>query len=323
MQAFYAERFVLPLPPNHRFPMAKYGALRDLLRDRFPAVDIHPAPTASDGELALAHTPAYIRAVADGSLDPAIQRDIGFPWSVAMAERARRSVGATIAAARRALTHGIAANLAGGTHHAGRAAGSGFCVFNDVAVAARLLQAEHARNGRPPLRVAVIDCDVHQGNGTAAIFRGDPDVFTLSLHGAKNFPFQKEPGDLDVDLPDGCGDADYLAALEQALGTLEDRFDADFVFYLAGADPHEGDRLGRLKLTYDGLEARDRRVFDWAWQRRLPLAFSMAGGYGRDLATTLRVQENTFVVALEYAQRWEASLQAAVRDRQREPVPPA
>lgn len=306
MQAFYADRFVLPLPPGHRFPMAKYGALKNRLLERLPDVDIQPAPAASDGELALVHTPAYIRAVADGSLDPAIQREIGFPWSVAMAERARHSVGATIAAAHRALSDGIAANLAGGTHHAGRESGSGFCVFNDVAVAARLLQAEHARASRRPLRVAVIDCDVHQGNGTAAIFRGDPDVFTLSLHGEKNFPFRKEPGDLDIDLPDGCGDAEYLAALEQALATLEDRFDADFVFYLAGADPHEGDRLGRLKLSFDGMEARDRRVFDWAWQRRLPLAFSMAGGYGRDLADTLQVQETTFVVALEYARRWTA-----------------
>ncbi|QHI98007.1 histone deacetylase [Xylophilus rhododendri] len=304
MHAYYADRFVLPLPAGHRFPMAKYGALRDRLREKLPAVDIQPAPAASDGELALVHTPGYIRAVADGSLAPQIQREIGFPWSVAMAERARHSVGATIAAAHRALTHGIAANLAGGTHHAGRAAGSGFCVFNDVAVAARLLQAEHARGSRRALRVAVIDCDVHQGNGTAAIFRGDPDVFTLSLHGEKNFPFQKEPGDLDIDLPDGCGDSDYLAALEQALASLQDRFEPDFIFYLAGADPHEGDRLGRLKLSFDGMEARDRRVFDWAWQRRLPLAFAMAGGYGRDLASTLQVQENTFVVALEYARRW-------------------
>lgn len=307
MHAYYADRFVLPLPAGHRFPMSKYGALRDRLLKNFPEVDIQPAPAASDGELALVHTPDYIRAVADGSLDPAIQRDIGFPWSVAMAERARHSVGATIAAAHRALTDGIAANLAGGTHHAGRAAGSGFCVFNDVAVAARLLQAEQARRTprpRRPFRVAVIDCDVHQGNGTAAIFRGDPDVFTLSLHGEKNFPFQKEPGDLDVDLPDGCGDAEYLAALEQALATLEDRFDADFIFYLAGADPHEGDRLGRLKLSFDGMEARDRRVFDWAWQRRLPMAFAMAGGYGRDMADTLQVQEGTFRVALAYARRW-------------------
>jgi len=306
MQAFYADRFVLPLPPGHRFPMSKYAALRDRLNASLPDIDIRPAPAATDGELALVHTPDYIRAVADGTLDPAVQRAIGFPWSIAMAERARHSVGATIAAAHRALTHGIAANLAGGTHHAGRAAGGGFCVFNDVAVAARLLQAEQARRSRRPFRVAVIDCDVHQGNGTAAIFRGDPEVFTLSLHGERNYPFQKEPGDLDVDLPDGCGDADYLAALEQALETLQDRFDADFVFYLAGADPHENDRLGRLKLSFDGLEARDRRVFDWAWQRRLPLAFSMAGGYGRDMADTLQAQFNTFAVALDYARRWEA-----------------
>jgi acetoin utilization deacetylase AcuC-like enzyme len=307
MHAYYADRFVLPLPEGHRFPMGKYAALRDRLRQALPEVEIQPAPAATDGELALIHSPDYIRAVADGSLDPVIQKEIGFPWSVAMAERARHSVGATIAAAHRALGHGIAANLAGGTHHAGRASGSGFCVFNDVAVASRLLQAEHARHSRRPFRVAVIDCDVHQGNGTAAIFRGDPDVFTLSLHGERNFPFRKEPGDLDVDLPDGCGDTEYLGALEQALTTLEDRFDADFVFYLAGADPHEGDRLGRLKLSFDGLEARDRRVFDWAWQRRLPLAFAMAGGYGRDMADTLLAQERTFRVAVEYAARWESA----------------
>lgn len=226
-----------------------------------------------------------------------------------MAERARRSVGATLQAARAAMSgEGMAANLAGGTHHAYADKGSGFCVFNDVAVAARLMQAEHGRRHQAcaPLRVAIIDLDVHQGNGTARIFSNDGSVFTLSLHGAKNFPFRKEPSDLDVELPDGCGDTEYLAALELALGVLSDRFDPGLVLYLAGADPHEGDRLGRLKLTYDGLEARDRRVMDWAWQRRIPLAFCMAGGYGKDLSTTVQVQVNTYRVALEYHRRWSA-----------------
>jgi acetoin utilization deacetylase AcuC-like enzyme len=172
-------------------------------------------------------------------------------------------------------------------------------VFNDVAVATRVLQSR-----RGPLRIAVIDCDVHQGNGTARIFRDDPSVFTLSLHGARNFPFRKEPSDLDVDLPDGTGDDAYLQALERALEELAHRFEPDLVIYLAGADPHEGDRLGRLKLTWDGLEARDRRVFDWAWQRGLPLAFAMAGGYGHRLEDTVQVQVNTFAVALAYARRW-------------------
>jgi len=221
-----------------------------------------------------------------------------------MAERARRSVGATIAACRAAAVEGVAANIAGGTHHAYPDKGGGFCVFNDAAVAARLMQAEQARRSRQPLRVAIIDLDVHQGNGTARIFQGDPTVFTLSLHGQKNFPFRKEASDLDVDLPDGTGDDAYLHALERALDELAHRFDPQLLIYLAGADPHEGDRLGRLKLTWDGLEARDRRVFDWAWQRGLPLAFAMAGGYGRRLEDTVQVQINTFSVAAAYARRW-------------------
>jgi acetoin utilization deacetylase AcuC-like enzyme len=227
MKAFYADQFVLPLPAGHRFPMPKYKLLRDAVAAALPAVQLQPALPASDGELALVHTPTYIDAVAQGLLSAAQQREIGFPWSPFMVERARRSVGATIAAARTALREGVAANLAGGTHHAYADKGSGYCVFNDVAVAARLMQAEWHR--RPPrgvphmLRVAVVDLDVHQGNGTAAIFRDDPGVFTLSLHGARNFPFRKEASDLDVELPDGCTDAPYLQALDEALDILWQR----------------------------------------------------------------------------------------------------
>jgi acetoin utilization deacetylase AcuC-like enzyme len=304
MQVYYANQFVLPLPPGHRFPMEKYQLLRDRLAAEVPDVRLMRAEPASDGELALVHTPGYIQAISDGSVDPRILREIGFPWSPAMAERARRSVGATIAACRAAFQEGVAANIAGGTHHAYPDRGGGFCVFNDAAVAARLMQAEHARRQRQPLRVAIVDLDVHQGNGTARIFRDDPTVFTLSLHGQKNFPFRKEASDLDVDLPDGTGDDAYLQALERALDELAHRFDPALVLYLAGADPHEGDRLGRLKLTWDGLEARDRRVFDWAWQRGLPLAFAMAGGYGHRMEDTVRVQVNTFTVAAAYARRW-------------------
>lgn len=300
MKAFYADQFVLPLPEGHRFPMAKYRLLRDLIASHWPEVALQQALPVSDTELLRVHTPTYVQAVAQGLLSPAAQREIGFPWSPAMAERARRSAGATVLAARAALAgEGVAANLAGGTHHAYADKGSGFCVFNDVAVAARAMQAQ-----RRGLRVAVIDLDVHQGNGTASIFRSDPTVFTLSLHGEKNFPFRKEDSDLDVPLPDGCDDNTYLYALDHALDELDRRFDADLVFYLAGADPHEGDRLGRMKLSFDGLEARDRRVFDWAWQRRIPLAMSMAGGYGRDIATTVQVQHNTWAVAVAYARRW-------------------
>ncbi|MFM7332632.1 MAG: histone deacetylase [Brachymonas sp.] len=322
MHAYYADQFILPLPPGHRFPMSKYGLLRNWLQAQLPDVSLRIAPAASDGELALVHTPAYIRGISrgldEGGLDPKIMREIGFPWSAAMAERARRSVGASVAAARVALglqgqgAVGVAANLAGGTHHSHADKGGGFCVFNDFAVTARLMQSEFARaHGRSrPLRVAIIDLDVHQGNGTAKIFQGDESVFTLSLHGQKNFPFRKEASDLDVDLPDGCTDDAYLEALDHALDELERRFFSPYapglILYLAGADPHEGDRLGRLKLSYDGLLARDLRVFDWAWQRRIPLALAMGGGYGHDLSTTLRVQQGTYRTALRYWQKWQA-----------------
>ena len=289
--------------------MSKYQRLRDRVARELPLVRTGVAPRASDGELAMAHDPAYIQAVADGSLSAAAMREIGFPWSPEMVERSRRSAGATVAAARVALglggrPEGIAANMAGGTHHAAAGKGGGFCVFNDAAVAARLMQAEWSRLNRTPLQVAVIDLDVHQGNGTASIFSRDASVFTLSIHGQKNFPFRKESSDLDVDLPDGCTDAPYLQVLEHALDELDRRFAPGLVIYLAGADPFEGDRLGRLSLSYDGLEARDRRVFDWAWQRRVPLAFAMDGGYGVNIDETVQVQINTYRVALDYWRRW-------------------
>jgi len=309
MQAFYSDQFVLPLPPGHRFPMVKYRMLRDALAKQLPDICLQEAPCASDGELALAHTPAYIAAVAEGTMPAAAVREIGFPWSLAMAERARRSVGGTVAAGLSALEHGLAANLAGGTHHAYADKGGGFCVFNDVAVTARALQSTWARTyraTRPPLQVAVIDLDVHQGNGTASIFKNDDSVFTLSLHGDKNFPFRKESSDLDVPLADGCGDTDYLAALEDALEQLAQRFETGFVIYLAGADPFEGDRLGRLKLSFDGLQTRDRRVLDWCFSRRIPLVLVMAGGYGVRIEDTVQVQLNTYRIALEYWQRWRA-----------------
>jgi len=282
--------------------------LRDALVQHLPEVQLSQALAASDGELAFAHAPAYVEGIDSGQLPPAVYREIGFPWTPAMADRARRSVGATLAAARTALMQGVAANLAGGTHHAYADKGGGFCVFNDLAVTARVMQAEWGRVQRTdkrPLQVAIVDLDVHQGNGTAHILRNDSSVFTLSIHGDKNFPFRKEASSLDVALSDGCGDADYLAAVENALQVLESDFNPGLVLYLAGADPHEGDRLGRLKLTDDGLLARDRRVFDWCWQRRIPCAFVMGGGYGKDLSDTVRVQINTYRVALEYWRRWQ------------------
>jgi len=306
MQAFHSDHFVLPLPDGHRFPMQKYRLLREAAESE-AGLRLQEAPAATDGELALAHTPDYVSSVTEGLLSAAEQREIGFPWTLRMVERSRRSVGATIAAARAALADGVAANLAGGTHHAYADKGGGYCVFNDVAVAARLMQAEWHRHHRALLRIAVIDLDVHQGNGTAAIFRDDPTVFTLSLHGERNFPFRKESSDLDVALPDGCRDAEYLAALDTALGELWRRHAhgaPGLVFYLAGADPHEGDRLGRLKLTAAGLAERDRRVFSAARARRIPVAISMAGGYGHQIADTVAVQLATLREALASRQQW-------------------
>ncbi len=315
MRAYYADHFVLPLPQGHRFPMQKYAMLRERLVAQMPGIEMHEALPVSANELKLVHTPAYIDAVFNGTLSATAQRDIGFPWSPGMAERACRSVGGTVLAARAALNGGwIATNLAGGTHHSHPGHGSGFCVFNDVAVAARLMQHEfamqHLQYPKRVLQVAVIDLDVHQGDGTAHIFANDNSVFTLSLHGAKNFPVHKKISDCDIELPDGCQDKDYLQALEQGLTSLEKRFCPDLIFYLAGADPHEDDRLGRLSVSDAGMQSRDRRVFEWAFQRQVPLVMTMAGGYGRDIESTLRVQFTTYRVALEYWQRWGALCRA-------------
>lgn len=312
MHVFYADQFVLPLPEGHRFPMHKYALLREALQQNLPQLHWVAAQGATEGELALVHTPAYVQAVCHGHLSASMQRDIGFPWSVALVERARRSVGATVQAARTALSgQGVAANLAGGTHHALADRGGGFCVFNDVAVAARLMQAEWARlppyAGRAPsvLQVAIVDLDVHQGNGTARIFQGDESVFTLSLHGAHNYPVRKEVGDYDVELPDGCEDGPYLEALELALAVLQRRFQPDLLLYVAGADPHQDDRLGRLHISDAGMRARDQMVFDWAYRCGVPVAMTMAGGYGDPIESTVRVQVRTFKEALAYWQRWQ------------------
>jgi acetoin utilization deacetylase AcuC-like enzyme len=303
VRAFHSDQFVLPLPAGHSFPMSKYRLLREAAGSALPGLRVSEALPATDGELALAHDPAWISAVSEGSTSAAQQREIGFPWSERMVERARRSVGATILAARTALIdgEGVAANLAGGTHHACAHKGSGYCVFNDVAVAARLMQAEWHRHTRKLLRVLVIDLDVHQGNGTAAIFRDDSTVFTLSLHGAKNFPFRKETSDLDVDLPDGCTDAPYLVALDHALAQVWARHKdglPGLAFYVAGADPHENDRLGRLKISTQGLAERDHSVLTALRQRGIPVAISMAGGYGKDIAATVAIHQRTLAEGL-------------------------
>ena len=297
MKAFSSDRFVLPLPEGHRFPMAKYRLLRERIERELPAVTLHEPEPATDGVLALAHSPDWIERLSLGRLTDLEQRAIGFPWTPAMVERSRRSVGATIAACRAALADGAAANLAGGTHHAGPSRGEGFCCLNDVAVAARLMQAE-----RRARRVAIVDLDVHQGNGTAEILRNDPSVFTLSIHGERNFPFRHRcEGDLDVDLPDGTGDEAYLDALDGALRALAERFDPDFLIFLAGADPYEGDRLGRLSLSIEGLAERDRRVFAFARARGLPVAVAMGGGYCPLIERIVDIHLGTVREALAHA----------------------
>lgn len=305
MQAFHSDRFEPGLPPGHRFPMRKYRLLRELVAGHLRGVRLREAPAADDATLRLAHDAAYIEAVAHGTLSAAQVREIGFPWTPALVERSRHSVGATLAATEAAWQEGVAVNLAGGTHHASASQGSGFCVFNDVAVAIRLAQAR-----QPGLRCVVIDLDVHQGNGTAAIFQGDDTVFTLSLHGEKNFPFRKEPSTLDVPLPDGCADADYLAALDAALATLNQahaQHPFGLVHYLAGADPHEGDRLGRLRLSAEGLRQRDARVFAQTLAWRTPTVMCMAGGYGQDLDAMLAVQLGSVTQAWLAWQAWAAA----------------
>jgi acetoin utilization deacetylase AcuC-like enzyme len=294
MKIFYTDQFVLPLPDGHRFPMRKYA----LLRERVIAAHLVPAdhlivpPAASDADILRAHDADYLRRVQAGDLTEKEIRRIGFPWSLPMVERSRRSSGATIEACRAALRDGTSVNLAGGTHHAFRDRGEGYCVFNDSAIAARAMQAEGLAR-----RVIVIDCDVHQGNGTASILAGDDTVFTFSIHGAKNYPFHKEHSDLDVELDDGTPDAPYLDALDHHLRQALASARADLAIYLAGADPHEGDTLGRLKLTQAGLAQRDQIVFDHCARLGIPVAVTMAGGYGKRVEDTVAIHFQTVQAA--------------------------
>ena len=305
MEAFYSDTFVLPLPEHHRFPMAKYRLVRErLLHERVLSPEDLSVPDAIDwNDLRLVHDAAYVEAVAAGTIPPEMQRRIGFPWSPMMVERSRRSVGATLAAAREALNGAgrpqpsVSANLAGGTHHAFRDRGEGFCVFNDVAVAASVLLRDAVI-----ARAAIVDCDVHQGNGTAAIFRHEPAVFTFSLHGANNFPFRKEVSDLDVTFADGTEDDEYLEALADHLPRVLDSHQPDIVFYLAGADPYKGDRFGRLKLSIEGLRTRDRFVFDTCRNRGIPIATTMSGGYAPDVDAIVTIHCNTIREAVRSCQ---------------------
>ncbi|XZE21478.1 histone deacetylase family protein [Pirellulaceae bacterium SH449] len=297
MKLFYTDHFELPLPTGHRFPMSKYRLLRDrIVRSSNHEKDILLVPPAATREqLSLAHDPSYVERVISGQLSPQEIKRIGFPWSEKMVERSRRSSGATLVAARTALSESISVNLAGGTHHAMYDAGEGYCVFNDAAVTIRALRYEGLIS-----RAIVIDCDVHQGNGTAQILGRDPYVFTFSIHGEKNFPLRKHPGSLDVELPDGTNDATYLNALQRGLEQSFAHGPYDLIIYLAGADPFELDRLGRLALTKPGLQARDQLVLDFARKSHTPIAIAMAGGYAPNIDDIVDIHAATIALASEF-----------------------
>jgi acetoin utilization deacetylase AcuC-like enzyme len=295
MRLFPSDRYPLPLPEGHRFPAAKYSLLRRRLEAHAAAgaaLEFVEPHAATDEELLRVHDRGYIGRVFSGTLTRDEQRRIGFPWSEPLVERSLRSTGAAVDAASAAIEDGVAASLAGGTHHAGTSWGEGFCVFNDTAVATREMQARGAAR-----RVLILDCDVHQGNGTAEIFAADPTVFTMSIHGARNFPLRKHPSSLDVPLDDGTDDDGYLAALAPAVVESFDRGCPDLVFYIAGADPYEHDRLGRLRLTKQGLIDRDRLVLDAARAAGVPLAIVLGGGYSADLDAIVDIHAATMLLA--------------------------
>ncbi len=290
MKIYYCDHHEIPLPPGHKFPMRKYRLLRDTLSSE-PGFTLEPPPMADVETICLAHDRDYVENFVLGKMDPKAMRRIGFPWSEGLVRRTLASAGSTLAATRDALETGLGGTLAGGTHHAFRKEGSGFCVFNDVAIAIHWLRAQgHHR------RAAVIDLDVHQGDGTAHFFEHDPDVFTLSLHGAHNFPFRKQRSSLDGELPDETSDEEYLRALDSALPRVWD-FAPEIVFYLSGVDALWSDVLGRLSLTYAGLAARDARVIGAAYERRIPLVITLGGGYSNPIENTVQAHASTFRTA--------------------------
>jgi acetoin utilization deacetylase AcuC-like enzyme len=285
---WYCDHYDIPLPGGHKFPLTKYRLLREELSTdaRFT---FDPAPFASPDDICLAHDGEYVRTFLDGTVDRAIMRRIGFPWSPELVKRTLASVGGTVEAAREALTRGWGGNLAGGTHHAFRNEGAGFCVFNDIAVAVRALAVD---------RVAVVDLDVHQGDGTAAIFADDANVLTVSVHGSHNFPFRKQLSRIDVPLPDGTGDDEYLDAVRRTLPAVRE-FGPKLVFYQSGVDGLHTDRLGRLGLTHAGLAERDRLVFEFCAAAGVPCAVTLGGGYAEPITDTVRAHAATFRLAAD------------------------
>jgi acetoin utilization deacetylase AcuC-like enzyme len=290
LRLYYCDHHEIPLPQGHRFPISKYRLLRERL-DASGRFQLVPAPPADPQAVELVHDSDYVRAFLGGHLSAAVMRRIGFPWSEPLVRRTLASVGGTLSAAQDALATGFGGNLAGGTHHAFRDSGAGFCVFNDIAVAAAMLRA---RNGVE--RIAIVDLDVHQGDGTALIFRGEPDVFTVSIHGHNNFPFRKQESRIDVALPDGSTDEEYLRILNEVLSRVCE-FAPEFVFYQSGVDALAADTLGRLALTHEGLKRRDRLVMEVCRRRRIPLVVTLGGGYADPIDLTAEAHANTFLIA--------------------------
>ena len=290
MYALYSDQYVIELPRSHSFPMGKYRLVRERLvaEGTLRPADLLEPTLADPRDIVLVHTKAYWAALSAGALPADAIRRLGFPWSESLVRRSRASVQGTLTAGRIAIREAVGINLAGGTHHAFADRGEGYCVLNDIAVAIRVLQRD-----RWMQRVAVIDCDVHQGNGTAAIFAEEPDVFTFSIHGADNYPLHKVPGTLDVDLPDGAGDAAYLDALAPAVSRILAEFQPGLVFFVAGADVHEGDRMGRLRVTHHGLRRRDELILLACRDAGVPVAITLGGGYGRSLDDTVEAHCNT------------------------------
>jgi len=307
LKVFYSDHFVLPLPEGHRFPMVKYSMLREKVAASgiCGSKEMLVPRAVSDAEILRSHDRGYLQRVVSGTLTRKEMRRIGFPWSERMVERSRRASGGTLGACLAALGDGFGANLAGGTHHAFAGRGEGYCVFNDSAIAARAVRAAGLVE-----RVVVIDTDVHQGNGTAAILRGDTMVFTFSIHGAKNFPFHKEDSDLDIALPDGADDKEFLDALQYGLERALEGSQAELAIYLAGADAFEGDRLGRLCVSKEGLAERDRIVLGSCRERGIPVAVTMAGGYARDVEDTVDIHLRSIEKAatlLDLERAWPAA----------------
>jgi len=293
MRVYYADHIEVPLPDNHRFPMAKYALLHHALvaEGILKPEELVPAEPATRNQIIIAHTPQYFDSFIAGSLAPEVIREIGIPWSPEFVQRTLVSMGGSIAASRQAMKDGFSGNLAGGTHHALADRGGGFCVFNDIAIVSKLLLQEGSAG-----RIAVVDLDVHQGNGTAAILAGEPRTFLFSMHGQKNYPFRKVPSTLDIGLPDNTADDDFLAALQSGLNEIRS-FSPDLIIYQAGVDPLASDRLGRLNLTFEGLARRDHMVLQMGLETHIPVVMLMGGGYASPIEDTVKAHVQSYRIA--------------------------